>query len=59
MDRIPSRDMEADQGAVRAMLNAPFGEKLEEYRGVGPQEKPKRGKNVTTTPGVLYTEQLE
>jgi hypothetical protein len=46
MERIPSRDMEEDEGTVRALLSATFGEKLEELRGVGDLEKKKRGKKV-------------
>ena len=59
MDRIPSRHMEEDPETVRGMLNATFGDKLEELRGVGPMEKKKRGKKVTTAPGMDYTEQLD
>jgi hypothetical protein len=59
MERIPSRDMEEDEGTVRALLSATFGEKLEELRGVGDLEKKKRGKKVTTAPGLSFTEQLE
>ncbi len=58
MERIPSRDMEEDEGTVRALLSTTFGEKLEELRGVGDLEK-KRGKKITTAPGLSFTEQLE
>ncbi len=51
--------MEEDEGVVRALLSASFGEKLEELRGVGDLEKKKRGKKVTTAPGLSFTEQLE
>jgi hypothetical protein len=59
MEHIPSRDMEEDEGAVRVLLSASFGEKLEKLRGVGDLEKKKRGKKVTTAPGLSFTEQLE
>jgi hypothetical protein len=59
MERNLSRDMEEDEGTVRALLSASFGEKLEELRGVGDLEKKKRGKKVTTAPGLSFTEQLE
>jgi hypothetical protein len=59
MERIPSRHMEEDEETVRGMLNAAFGDKLEELRGVGPVEKKKRGKKVATAPGLSFTEQLE
>jgi hypothetical protein len=63
MERIPSRDMEEDEGTVRALLSATFGEKLEELRGVSDLEKKKRGKKVTTafflSFFLSFTEQLE
>jgi len=59
MERIPSRDMEEEEGTVRALLSETFGERLEELRGVGDLEKKKRGKKVTTAPCLSYTEQLE
>lgn len=55
MDRIPSRDMEQNLEGDRALLNVTFGKKLEELRGLGPQEKQKRGKKVKTAPGKSYT----
>jgi hypothetical protein len=59
MERIPSRDMEEDEGTVRALLSTTFGEKLEELRGVDDLKKKKRGKKITTAPGLSFTEQLE
>ncbi len=41
------------------MLSTTFSENLEELRGVGDLEKKKRGKKMTTGPGLSFTEQLE
>jgi hypothetical protein len=32
-----------------------FGDKLEELHGMGPTEKPKRGKKIKVAPGQSYT----
>ena len=57
MERIPSRHMALDKDSTRALLNATFGEKLEQLRGVGPSQKKKRGKKVA--PGKSYCEEEE
>ena len=57
MERIPSRHMPLDRESTRALLNATFGEKLEQLRGVGPNQKTKRGKKVP--PGKSYCQEEE
>ncbi len=59
MECISNSDIKENQGTVRALLSATFGKKLDELRGVGDLEKKKRGKKMTTAPGLSFTEQLE
>ncbi len=59
MEHISGSNIEENQGTVRALLSATFGEKLEELRAVGDLEKKKRGKKMTTASGLSFTELLE
>ena len=53
--RIPSRDMETEDGNMRDLLDSSLLEKLEKLRGVGGKEKKKpRGKKIKIPAGKSY-----
>jgi hypothetical protein len=49
VERIPSRRMTTDVPSTRDLLDSTLGERLEELRGVGKGEKPKREKTEGCT----------